>query len=321
MDLQEVVHAVRSRDGVTLRMTEVFVGSGPRSHSAVPFLLVHGFMQNRHAFLLGDLPRTLLDRGARVFIAELRGHGRSLDPSRLENTTRLETHLDEDLPAFLDFIQGLVRQKTVHIVAHSMGGFLGYALLGRTTALASLTTLGAPIFLAKGRPHLRASAVVLGTAAALWPPERLPLDRALLSLSHLLARPEASPLLRVFQRLTGLANPAQVAPERLQAALEAADPAITRVFIQLARMAMGGRAQIGGVDLCRAVRMSPIPIAFVVGSRDLFGGRLGVQGALGPGHRGPRTLVEIEGGAHVDLTVGPQVASRVEALWPFLVSA
>ena len=65
--------------------------------------MLHGFAQNRLAFRLGPMPQALLERGARVFLGELRGHG----ASRVEagQSWSLATHLEVDLPALLEGVQ------------------------------------------------------------------------------------------------------------------------------------------------------------------------------------------------------------------------
>ncbi len=76
--LTEQVRFEHTEDGQRLAITEVDRGAGRVADGpAWPVLLVHGFAQNRLAFTRGPLPGVLLDLGLRVFVGELRGHGRS----------------------------------------------------------------------------------------------------------------------------------------------------------------------------------------------------------------------------------------------------
>ena len=91
------VRFAHTRDGERLAITELGAGTGP------VFVLVHGFAQNRRSFTAGPLPAELLARGARVFAAELRGHGRNREglrgsPAALGEKT-LQAPLHYALPA------------------------------------------------------------------------------------------------------------------------------------------------------------------------------------------------------------------------------
>lgn len=290
-------------DGVRLHLSELGRGSG----EAV--LLVHGFSQNRQAFLRGYLPSHLLRRGFRVVVGELRGHGRSDRPAHW----RLEDHLHLDLPT----LAGAADAERLHYVGHSMGGLLGYAALGTALRFASLTGLGAPLRLGAGSPLVGAAGVVAAVAAL--PPWRrpLPVDRLLRALSGPLARRDAPAGLRALQRLLGLANPRASDEERVRAVLAASDPESMAVFRALLGLSRRRRPRLAGVDLLRAVQAAPIPVAAVVGSRDVFAPAGSVRELLGTGHRGPRRVVVLPRGAHVDLTVGAEVADAVVGLARF----
>ncbi len=306
----EEVRYIRTPDGARLALTEILHGApkeGPR------FLLLHGFAQNRLAFTLGPLPDLLIRRGARVFVGELRGHGRSRSP---ESGARhsLATHLAVDLPALIREIGA-----PLHVIGHSMGGLLGYAMLDRPEegALASLTTIGAPVLLGRGRMLVRLAAILTGPLGRL-PVDELPMDRFLRLLSVMLARPSATGSIRALQRLTRLASPEHAPPAAIEAILGHADPASPVVFTELARMAMAREPTVAGVSIVRALLSSPIPVATVVGSEDIFGGRLAVAPFDVPAQAGPRLVLEVQGATHVDLTIGHHLPETVARLWPFL---
>lgn len=304
--MNEQVRYVHTPDGARLALAEV--GAGPRDGPR--FLLVHGFAQNRLAFLLGALPEQLAARGARVFIGELRGHGRSRD-GRLPRHSLLH-HLAVDLPGLIDAVG-----PPVHLIGHSMGGLLGYALLARSACLASLTTFGAPLLLGGGRYLIRAASVLGPAGGALQ--SGVPMDRFLRLLASPLSRPDATGALLALQRLTRLASPRHASDGAIATILANADPESPLIFRELARMARARRPAIGGVELERALLGAEIPVATVVGSDDVFGGRASVAAFDRPGHRGPRMVIEVSGGTHVDITIGHHLPGTIDRLWPFLV--
>lgn len=275
-------------------------GPGPR------FLLIPGFAQNRLAFTLGSLPRLLLERGASVSIGELRGHGRS-DPSRGHT---LEDHLDLDLPALIDAVG-----PPVHLVGHSMGGMLGYALLGRGAPLASLTVLAAPLVPGGGRLLLRIAAAVLGPLATSLDP--VPMHAFLEALAKPLSERGPAFPARMLQRVTRLASPSHADPRAIQAILSSADPESPAVLRHLATLPLVHRRTIGGVELSGAVRSSTIPIAAIVGTEDVFGGPRSVRALEEGAQAGPRLVLPIEGATHVDITIGDHLETTVPRLWGF----
>jgi pimeloyl-ACP methyl ester carboxylesterase len=300
-------HTVQTRDGVRLALHEVG-GDGPG------VLLVHGFAQNRHTFALGALPDAFVRCGARVFYGELRGHGRSQRPERPWD---LADHLDEDLPALIR----AVAERTggpVHLGGHSMGGMLGYALLTRDVLLASLVTYCAPAILGATRTAVRAAALLAPVAAR---GRRVPMHHFLRLVSRPLTKDRAPPGLRGLQRFTSLVTPSAGERAALRGALASADPESPRVARQLARMAVRRRPELLGLDLVDCVRRSPLPVALVVGTHDVFAPPKSVRPLLGPGQAGPRRLVQIPGGSHVDVPLGHHAARLAEELWAFVVRA
>ena len=318
--LLEVAHPAEASDGQRLSLVEVVLPGARRARGAASFLLLHGFAQNRRSFTEGPLPRALAQRGARVFLGELRGHGESRTADR--RPWSLRTHLELDCPALVAGVLRAARAERVHVLGHSMGGLLGCALLAGDAPLASLTAVGAPILLGAGRPLVRLASLFAGPFATIAPRHhRVPIDRLLAALSGPLSRPGAWGPLGLFQRATGLANPAAAAPEALAAVLANADPESPAVFAELARNAVLARSQIAGVDLVGALRASPLPVAAVVGSADVFAPRAAVAPMDAPGHAGPRLVVELPGVTHIDVAIGHHVPDTVARLWEFLAPA
>lgn len=306
--LAERLSSLRTPDGTTLVLAEVLegeeVGPGPS------FLLIHGLAQTRRAFELGPLPRLLLARGARVFLGELRGHGRS-HGARPEH--ELEAYFSDDLPTLFAAIPG-----PIHYVGHSLGGILGYGALGRPLGarLASVTGVAAPLALAARRPDIRLLAALAGPLAARL--DTIPLDRLLAGLARPLARAGAPFWLRAFQRYVGLTNPELASPAALEATLVTSHAESPAVFRALLAMAVSGRPLLLGQDLEAAVRQAHQPVAAIVGGRDVFAAPASVRG-LAHG-AGPRMVEVVEQGAHVDLTLGHHWAQTFARWWPFVTA-
>jgi pimeloyl-ACP methyl ester carboxylesterase len=318
--LREDVRRVVADDGRELALTEI---RDPRRRvrgDAPAFLLVHGFAQNRTSFTRGALPRVLLERGARVFLGELRGHGASRDDR--DDAWTLETHLDRDCPALVEGVRAAAEVTEVHWVGHSMGGLLGCALLNRSAPLASLTLMATPLVLGAGRPLVRLASLLAGPLAQVAPKgRRVPMDLFLGALARPLSSAEAWGPVRWLQRATRLANPRLADPEAVKAILASADPESPAVMFELARNAVLLRPHLGGVDLVAALRTTRLPVAAVVGTSDIFAPRATVASLDEPGHAGPRKILEIEGGTHVDVTMGHHVHETAAALWQFLALA
>jgi len=316
--LEEVRHPAPTGDGQELALAEATLPGVRPARGGSAFLLLHGFAQNRRSFTLGPLPRALLERGARVFLGELRGHGES----RVERgrAWSLRTHLELDCPALIAAACRRAGVERVHLVGHSMGGLLGCALLARKAPLASLTMIGSPIVLGAGRPVLRVASLLAGPIATIAPRHRrVPIHRLLGALSRPLSTPGARGPLRLLQRATGLANPAAAEPEALRGVLASADPESPAVLRELARNAVFRSPRIAGVDLAAALRGSPLPVAAIVGSRDLLAPRATITPMDEPGQRGPRLVLEIPGATHIDVAIGHHVPETVDRLWEFLV--
>jgi hypothetical protein len=84
-------------------------------------------------------------------------------------------------------------------------------------------------------------------------------------------------------------------------------------------MAIAGRASIAGIDLAAAVEASPISIACVLGTNDIFASRESVEPAMRKTACGRRLIVELPDALHVDLTVGREATRILDLLWAFLM--
>lgn len=306
---------VRTMDGVALTLRRL--DTGPASGSAPTFLLVHGFAQNATSFEDGGWPSALAERGAAVFMGELRGRGAAV--AAAPRDWSLAHHLRRDLPALLEAVIHQSGSPRIHLLGHSMGGVLGYALLAtEPERLASLTTLGAPLIPGRHRPLLRWAARV----AALGLPARspvVPMDLALRWARPLANQPVRSGLVRGrFRELVRLANPGVTDRARADRILGSAEAESARVLLDLAKLAGAERPNIDGVDLLDAVANARVPVAAVIGGRDVFCGPRCVE-PLRSG-AGPRRIVLLPEHAHVDLTLGNSVAQVLDELYPFLLA-
>jgi hypothetical protein len=147
----------------------------------------------------------------------------------------------------------------------------------------------------------------------------VPIDRLLALLARPLSLADARGPARWLQRAARLANPAEAAPDALRAVLANADAESPAVFEELARNAVLARSRVAGVNLVGAIGASPLPVAAVIGSADLFAPRAAVAPLDAPGQAGPRLVVEIPGATHVDVAIGHHVPRTVDRLWDFLV--
>ncbi len=317
--LHQDPRTVQTADGQRLALIELTDPKTPAEKAAEGpvFLLVHGFGQNRLGFTLGGLPRELLARGARVFLAELRGHGASR--SRSQAPWSLAQLLDDDCPALLEGVADWSGSRRVHWIGHSLGGLLGIALLGRGAALASLTTLASPVQIGACSPLVRLASVFAGPLASVAPRGRwVPMNHLLGLLSGPLSREATWGGHRLLQRAAGLANPAQAEPPALARILASAEPESPRVFLELARNAVLARSRLADVDLVQALRGSDVPAAAVVGTADSLAPPQAVAPFRGSEHRGPRLVIEIEGGTHLDAAMGYHVPETLHRVWRFL---
>jgi fermentation-respiration switch protein FrsA (DUF1100 family) len=182
--------------------------------------------------------------------------------------------------------------------------------------------MATPLLLGASRPLVRLASFAIGPFATFAPkPRRVPMHYFLSALSAPLSAAEARGPLRLLQRVTRLANPEAAPPEALREILAGADPESPQVMEELARNAVLRRPTLAGVDLIEAVRGASIPVAAVVGTSDIFAPRAAVAPLEGDGHAGPRRIVEIERGTHVDSIMGHHVPETIDSLWEFLMGS
>lgn len=312
------VSYAHTADGARLALTEVRPISPDLSVS--PALLVHGFAQTRDAFLAGPIPRQLAARGVRTFVAELRGHGRSrmdLGGRAFSGRQTLFDHLHRDLPALIAHVLEQTGAVRLHYMGHSMGGLLGLARLAELPPFCSVTAWATPLLLGASRPAVGLS------ARAVLPFLRhsrqvVPMRSLLAGLSGLATYPARAGLRRAVGRWLGLANPDLARRDLLRDLLSQSENESGQIMRQLARLSTTKRPRLCDVDLLSAVRRWPGRLAFVVGTHDIFAAPRSVSPVLSLDQAGPRRLLAIEGGHHVDVVVGRRVATVFDELAAFI---
>lgn len=310
-----VLHEVWTEDGVRLVLTEY--ATGPRSVDGPVFLLVAGFAQNRRAFLEGPLPAALADRGARVYIGELRGHGRSRGEQRPPRWT-IEGHVRYDLPTLVEGVRCRTGAERLHYVGHSMGGLLALAWLADDPPLASLSTMAAPLRIGSDRPIVPLAAAAAGLLNAVRPWREVPMGSCLGMLSKVLSATDPNLAVRWLQRFTALANPRHAPSDALERILANADPESPAVFGALLKMAVTGQPILAGYDLAENGRRTSLPWVAIHGELDVFAPPSSVRGLLDETHAGPRWRLDVAGSTHVDVAVGYHIDALVDRWWPLL---
>lgn len=309
--LPPFVRYVHAEDGLRLGLT-IFE---PRGSPRGAFLLVHGFSQNRQAFLEGRLPRRLAELGFWAFVGELRGHGLSERPT----TWTFQDHLYRDLPALIDFVRTYAPASPIHYMGHSMGGILGYLSLAQAPLpWASITGLAAPMRLGRGSPLVGLAARLVWPFARPRPGLAVPMDRFLGALAKPLAAAQPQAPLRMAQRVLALANPREASPDAVREVLSSSDPESMEVFRTFLSYVISPGSGLEGIVIEDAVRAAPIPIAAVVGGLDIFAPPPSVSTLTRGPHQGPRRVVALPRASHVDLTLGDAIVQTVEGLLPFL---
>lgn len=118
------------------------------SERGVPVFMVHGSVEDGHIFYSDSgkgLAPWLACRGFDVFVADLRGRGKSSPAVSAASHWGLREMMEEDFPAMLAEIERLCGTVPQHWIAHSWGGVMQLAYLARWSAhapIASLTFFG-----------------------------------------------------------------------------------------------------------------------------------------------------------------------------------
>jgi pimeloyl-ACP methyl ester carboxylesterase len=307
-----------ARDGCRLAVHH-YAASKNTDHP--PVILVHGLSSNRYAFDLPHAPKLsvfLKNAGLDVWVAELRGSGKSGLPRRRCGEKCLswgfDDHLSEDLPAIIDFVKQRRNASKVHIVGHSMGGMLilVYAGLNPSYDFASITTLGSSIFLdnvdskvVRGLLKLRK----LLEATPICPFS--PVAKFLIPLAHW-----------VPSLLMGFFEPANIEPQVLRRVLALGEERFspTRLWKDFAEFRDRGAVGPEPVDkVLDGLSLSKAPIFLIGASKDRVVPSESVQRTFDAIVGGGKRRIEVLGKArgchneygHMDLRVGRHAEEEV----------
>lgn len=103
----------------------------------IPILMVHGAIENGRIFYTEKgkgLACYLARQGFDVYVADLRGRGKSKPAIDQHAEYGQHEAITQDIPAFINEVYGLTQQP-MHLVAHSWGGVLLASAMARFTDL------------------------------------------------------------------------------------------------------------------------------------------------------------------------------------------
>lgn len=109
-----------------------------------PIWMVHGSIEDGRIFYSNSgkgLAPFLAARGYDVFVADLRGRGKSTPAIDHKSNWGLAENLKEDFPAYIQKIKEIKGEQPQHWMAHSWGGVLQLAYLARYQPLAAVKSL------------------------------------------------------------------------------------------------------------------------------------------------------------------------------------
>jgi len=119
------------------------------SESGPPVLMLHGAIENGRIFYSESgkgLAPYLAQKGFDVYVADLRGRGKSSPPISRDSHFGQTEAITEDIPAFVEAIRSIRGLTPQHWVAHSWGGVLFSSVLARfpeyVKTVSSLTYFG-----------------------------------------------------------------------------------------------------------------------------------------------------------------------------------
>lgn len=303
--------------GIPLGMVRKRRADGAPTKGAV--VLIHGFAQNRYTWHTSErsMSAYLADEGWDVFVAELRGHGRSRRFTHLR-PRMLDDHVREDFPAFVREATTLSGHDRVFLVGHSMGGLLSYAAAATVLRekVKGIVTVGSPYRFGAGNVAM----VGLGKAVALLHYTGL-LDKApMLPTGH------AGRLLRAVRPLhDNRLYPPQVRgwkpgsietsalSEFLGRSFEAVNVRVTTDLMYGGERSTVG-AQTGQLDYSAAWRALDLPTLIVAGSEDALAPPRAVRRAFDDSNAQDKTYRVFPLG-HIDLILGVSAPSTT---WPLI---
>ncbi|MEM7038356.1 MAG: alpha/beta fold hydrolase, partial [Bacteroidota bacterium] len=113
-------HFISLKPGVQLHMRRFYTQA-----EGIPVFLLHGSIENGRIFYSDSgkgLGPWLAHQGYDVFVADLRGRGKSTPRIDKDADYGQDEAIHEEIPAFVDAIHGLRGKVPMHWMAHSWGG-------------------------------------------------------------------------------------------------------------------------------------------------------------------------------------------------------
>jgi pimeloyl-ACP methyl ester carboxylesterase len=104
-----------------------------QKQGGVPIFMLHGLIENGYIFYTEKgkgLACYLAKQGFDVYVADLRGRGKSTPSISAKSSFGQYETITQDIPLFLEKVQQLNLQK-IHLIAHSWGGVLLSSFLAR----------------------------------------------------------------------------------------------------------------------------------------------------------------------------------------------
>ena len=104
-----------------------------KNSAGTPVLMIHGAIENGYIFYTEKgkgLACYLAEQGFDVYVADLRGRGKSTPIINAKSDFGQFEAISQDIPMFLDYIAKKTN-KAMHVVAHSWGGVLMASCLAR----------------------------------------------------------------------------------------------------------------------------------------------------------------------------------------------
>lgn len=142
MEIQTSSIYIPISDTDKLHLKRMFVNENGK-----PVFLLHGSIENRRIFYsksLKGLAPYLAEQGYDVFVADMQGRGKSTPAVSHASTYGQVDVIKTDIPAFLQKINEIKDNQSIHAMGHSWGGVLLLSYMSRFQLnIASLVTFGA----------------------------------------------------------------------------------------------------------------------------------------------------------------------------------
>jgi len=104
-----------------------------KNPAGIPILMIHGVIENGHIFYTKKgkgLACYLAEQGFDVYVADLRGRGKSTPIINASSDFGQFEAITQDIPMFMDYI-AKATNKAMHVISHSWGGVLLASCLSR----------------------------------------------------------------------------------------------------------------------------------------------------------------------------------------------